>query len=382
MFKFNVPQPYLQSLKSYRYDAKDCSILGLLFLQYFWNFLVRLLPRWLAPNAITIAGFIAATVPACCVAAYIPDVPSWCWALFAAGVFIYSTFDAIDGKHARRHKTESAFGELLDHGCDSCVAPLVQICIPFMIAYTSWEAAYLTVLGGIVLFTAIWEHYATGLFELGYINGPVEGAMLVVLCAGISSVWTPSFFSSPLSVQISVYGHVLVGNWHDAIVFVTLLGIYLDIALSLLHTIMRPRIRPAWEVLLPLFVVAFVAALLWVCWPTVIALQATAPSIVPAAFCFMCSHMSVRLSIARLCTMPHKLVSFGPSYLNLACALLLVWSHFCMSLVASQWIAYLWLLVSSVTHVHFVLAMLRQFAQCLGLNYATLTRQQLEALQR
>ncbi len=37
----------------------------------------------------------------------------------AIGLFVYQTLDAIDGKQARRTKTQSPLGELFDHGCDS-----------------------------------------------------------------------------------------------------------------------------------------------------------------------------------------------------------------------------------------------------------------------
>jgi phosphatidylglycerophosphate synthase len=33
-------------------------------------------------------------------------------------LFIYQTLDAIDGKQARRTKSNSPLGELFDHGCD------------------------------------------------------------------------------------------------------------------------------------------------------------------------------------------------------------------------------------------------------------------------
>ena len=39
--------------------------------------------------------------------------------LCAAGLFIYQTLDAIDGKQARRIQCCSPLGELFDHGCDA-----------------------------------------------------------------------------------------------------------------------------------------------------------------------------------------------------------------------------------------------------------------------
>jgi phosphatidylglycerophosphate synthase len=45
--------------------------------------------------------------------------PRWAALMCAAGIFIYQTLDAIDGKQARRTNSSSPLGELFDHGCDS-----------------------------------------------------------------------------------------------------------------------------------------------------------------------------------------------------------------------------------------------------------------------
>jgi len=45
--------------------------------------------------------------------------PSWSYVLCAAGLLMYQTLDAIDGKQARRICCSSPLGELFDHGCDA-----------------------------------------------------------------------------------------------------------------------------------------------------------------------------------------------------------------------------------------------------------------------
>lgn len=47
------------------------------------------------------------------------NIPSSCFYIVAACVFIYLNLDAIDGKQARRTNTSSPLGQLFDHGCDS-----------------------------------------------------------------------------------------------------------------------------------------------------------------------------------------------------------------------------------------------------------------------
>uniref|UniRef100_A0A453N208 Uncharacterized protein n=1 Tax=Aegilops tauschii subsp. strangulata TaxID=200361 RepID=A0A453N208_AEGTS len=43
------------------------------------------------------------------------------WVHLAHGIllFLYQTFDAVDGKQARRTNSSSPLGELFDHGCDA-----------------------------------------------------------------------------------------------------------------------------------------------------------------------------------------------------------------------------------------------------------------------
>lgn len=47
------------------------------------------------------------------------NVPSFVFLIFALNMFIYQTFDAVDGKQARRIKASSPIGMLLDHGLDA-----------------------------------------------------------------------------------------------------------------------------------------------------------------------------------------------------------------------------------------------------------------------
>lgn len=44
------------------------------------------------------------------------DVPSWTYFYAASCIFIYQTFDACDGKQARKTKSSSPLGQLYDHG--------------------------------------------------------------------------------------------------------------------------------------------------------------------------------------------------------------------------------------------------------------------------
>lgn len=47
------------------------------------------------------------------------DCPSWVYWTWAAGLFLYQTFDAVDGSQARRTRQSGPLGELFDHGVDA-----------------------------------------------------------------------------------------------------------------------------------------------------------------------------------------------------------------------------------------------------------------------
>jgi len=46
-------------------------------------------------------------------------IPPWCFVYMAFSAFMYQTFDAVDGLHARALKASSPLGQLFDHGIDA-----------------------------------------------------------------------------------------------------------------------------------------------------------------------------------------------------------------------------------------------------------------------
>jgi len=130
----------LAGFDTYKYSSKDTSPLSNYVMHPFWNQVVKLCPRWVAPNLLTFVGFL------CCVGHFgllalydydfrsatappgvsgLPDVaegvavPSWVWVGVAVLLFLSHTLDGIDGKQARRTGSSNPLGELFDHGLDS-----------------------------------------------------------------------------------------------------------------------------------------------------------------------------------------------------------------------------------------------------------------------
>lgn len=118
------------------------------------------------------------------------DTPQWIYFSFAAGLWLYSTLDNVDGKQARRTNSSSPLGELFDHGCDAvnctCVVLLQAAALGLGHSVDALILFLVTVIG-FYLSTA--EEYHTGVLYLGIVNGPTEGIILTCL----AFVWSGFF---------------------------------------------------------------------------------------------------------------------------------------------------------------------------------------------
>lgn len=100
-----VRQEKLPNLKQYKYSGVDHSLLSRYVLKPFYtHFVIKCFPMWMAPNLITLTGFSFVIVNVLTLLWYTPtldvDCPSWVYASWAIGLFLYQTFDAVDGSQA------------------------------------------------------------------------------------------------------------------------------------------------------------------------------------------------------------------------------------------------------------------------------------------
>lgn len=111
-----------------RYKAGKYTPLDNLLNPY-WIRMAEALPRWLAPNLVTLLGFFPLVVSYSLGAVVAPSFetppPRWLMLFSTLALFVYQTMDALDGKQARRTGSSSPLGQLFDHGCD-CLACLAQ----------------------------------------------------------------------------------------------------------------------------------------------------------------------------------------------------------------------------------------------------------------
>ena len=100
-----VRQEYLPNLKLYKYSAVDRSLTSKYILKPFYNnVVIKCFPLSMAPNLITLSGFMFVVANFLTLLWYNPnldqDCPPWVYYSWAAGLFLYQTFDAVDGAQA------------------------------------------------------------------------------------------------------------------------------------------------------------------------------------------------------------------------------------------------------------------------------------------
>lgn len=107
-----------RNIKNWVYQVEDNSISTVL-LTPFWNYLLPWIPNTVAPNIITLAGFICLLQSTFITYYHVINYPKLTTFANIMLIFAYMTLDAIDGKHARKIKNSSPMGELFDHTCDN-----------------------------------------------------------------------------------------------------------------------------------------------------------------------------------------------------------------------------------------------------------------------
>ncbi|PWY62455.1 sn-1,2-diacylglycerol cholinephosphotransferase [Aspergillus eucalypticola CBS 122712] len=206
----------LLPLKSYKYSSVDKSYISNYILRHYWNAFVEILPLWLAPNMVTLLGFLFIVGNVMLIEVYMPDLvgpaPSWLYYSFALGMWMYSTLDNVDGKQARRTGTSSGLGELFDHGIDSLNCTLASLLETAAMGYGSSQlGAYTALVPCLAMYFSTWETYHTHTLYLGYFNGPTEGLLIAIAIMIASGIYGPQIWSRPI-VEFLNYPQIFGNN--------------------------------------------------------------------------------------------------------------------------------------------------------------------------
>ncbi|KAI9288475.1 CDP-alcohol phosphatidyltransferase-domain-containing protein [Umbelopsis sp. AD052] len=203
-----IPKAQLENLKLYKYAAVDKSFTSKYILSHYWSWAIELFPLWMAPNLITLTGLMFMVSNVILAAVYVPGMdeeggPRWVYVSFAIGLWLYSTFDNVDGKQARRTGSSSPLGELFDHGCDAlnCSFAAVLQATTLGLGHSHMSVLLYGVAAiGFYLSTA--EEYHTGVLYLGYVNAPTEGVILSCVVMLVTGFYGPSIWHMPLEQSI------------------------------------------------------------------------------------------------------------------------------------------------------------------------------------
>lgn len=190
----------VKGLKNYKYNALDKSPISNYIMTPIWNFSVKLFPKWLAPNVITLMGLFLIIISLSLSLHYdfscLGNAPSWVYFTHAGCLFLYMLCDAVDGKQARRTGSGSPLGQLFDHIVDSFVASITPVMLASAMGLgISVELILFVVNFKFCAFYANLEEFYTHKFVLGTVNGPTEGILSGIAVFLVAGFKGPKFFS-------------------------------------------------------------------------------------------------------------------------------------------------------------------------------------------
>ncbi|KAK7196846.1 CDP-alcohol phosphatidyltransferase [Novymonas esmeraldas] len=216
MFSY-LPSDAKERLARYVYSGEDRSYIY----KYVWCPLcraaVRRLPVWLAPNVITVAALVFVSITHTLLAYHMPKLtvlgsdyiarselsktalpfaheflpppPGYVFVLAAAALFLYQFLDNLDGHQARRTRTSSPLGLLMDHGCDALNCVVGSLSVAAAVSAGPGWRTWLVVLNAVVVFFMnTWEEFYRGSLVLPVVNGPNEG-ILIAICIYMWTAW-------------------------------------------------------------------------------------------------------------------------------------------------------------------------------------------------
>ena len=379
----------------YAYSGKDYSLSSKFFMQSWWSFAVTLVPWTVAPNMLTLLGFLCSCSMTGLVAYFQvagEPCPNWVWLCCAAALFGYQTLDAIDGKQARRTRTGGAMGELFDHGCDALFTPMLQVVICVAVGYDTTQRILHCSMVALGLFLSIFEQYNTGTLDLGYINGPVDGILIMV---GVfvwtflrGTAWWLAPFAEPIVVDVFGLFTARFAQPNELLFIVVLAAMPITGATNVLHALTMKKAHDKISFVASFFPQMLVfGGLAWVLtWPP---LPAAWPFAVETMLGLFASFTVTRLTISRLCRSPFR----WDSQPFRACLAYVFSAFMARRLVASNapvnegdivWAlgvaAWTVAAFELVAYAHMIAATFQQFSTYLGINLLTLTAKQLEGV--
>ncbi|XP_064999359.1 choline/ethanolaminephosphotransferase 1-like isoform X1 [Musa acuminata AAA Group] len=241
------------TLHKYKYSGVDKSLLAKYVLQPFWSRCVALFPLWmpclmwkaklgknptsvasffctssiakssllkeqsshLCDFQITLMGLMFLVTSAVLGYIYSPHLdtapPRWVHLAHGLLLFLYQTFDAVDGKQARRTNSSSPLGELFDHGCDALTCAFEALAFGST-GMCGRATFWFWVIAAVPFYFATWEHFFTNTLILPIINGPTEGLMLIYVAHWLTFFWGAEWWAQDFRKSIPLVGWMPVAH--------------------------------------------------------------------------------------------------------------------------------------------------------------------------
>ncbi|KAJ0971401.1 hypothetical protein J5N97_019360 [Dioscorea zingiberensis] len=342
------------------------------------------------PNMITLTGFVFILLSALLGYIYSPQLdkapPRWVHFAHGLFLFLYQTFDAVDGKQARRTNSSSPLGELFDHGCDAlaCVFEALAFGSTAMCGKTTF---WFWVISAVTFYFATWEHFFTNTLILPIVNGPTEGLMLIYmghfLTFFLGAQWWAQDFRKSIPLlnwvsflpEIPLYGVVLF----FMIIFGVIPTIWSNI--SNVHKVVQARkgsMLLALAMLFP-FAVLLGAVLVWSFWsPSDI--MRTQPHLLIVGTGFAFGFLVGRMILAHLCDEAKGLktgMCMSLLFLPLAIAnALSARLNNGLPLVDETTVLLLYCVYTVGLYLHFATSVIHEITDALGIHCFRITRKE------
>lgn len=191
----------------YAYESQQESILRPYYQRFLWNAILRVLPDWLSPNAMTMISTLSCGA-SFALAATMADRPL---ALVASSflVLTYLTLDNLDGAQARKLGRSSRLGEFLDHWLDTINNGFVFLGACLAVGLPPYLTLVVLSCGTLAFYSVQWELRATGVFRMGRIADIEGNTTVALLYLAIAVLGRDLFHAAPIDGLPSI--DVLIG---------------------------------------------------------------------------------------------------------------------------------------------------------------------------
>lgn len=385
LFRFKyLSQDQLKRLDTYKYASIDSSPLSQYVMHPFWDYVVEFVPRSIAPNILTLAGFACTLANALLLTYYdynftassddkktLP-IPPLVWLICALNLFLAHTLDGIDGKQARRTKATGPLGELMDHGVDSWTAVFVPMYVysffgssdysfgPHRMHFVFW-AVFVT------FYITHWEKYNTGVL---YLPWSYDVSQVFLLACSLLT-----YYSSYRVWKTTV--PVLGVECSLVFEFILYFSIFLTLPLPLYnvyntHRLGRSKYSNFADVIRPMipFTLLFIGSLFWASYSRSDVLTQD-----PRVFFFtvgtIFSNIATRLIVCQMSSSKSELVNgFATLFSLVALVTMVIPSMASIELLSLRVLA----VITTLGHIHYAVCVIHQMCDHFKINCLSLAK--------